>query len=115
MIPTLRTLTRKSKLGFGKYKDLTVQKILDMKMPLVLISPYYKLTSINYMDDILIELKITKEYRIEKPSANKDEYYRFLSENGFKLRDRGQGVDKLKKQTKSLSKAQLQSINQGNK
>lgn len=113
MIPTLRTLTRKSKLGFGKYKDLTVQNILDLKMPLVLISPYYKLTSINFIDDILDELKITQEYRIKKPSSNKDVYYKFLNENGFKLRDRGQGADKLKKQTKVLSKSQLQSINHG--
>lgn len=113
MIPTLRTLTRKSKLGFGKYKDLTVQKIIDMRMPLVLISPYYKLTSINYIEDILIELKITEDYRIEKPSANKDEYYRFLNENGYQLKQRGQGADKLKKQTKAFSKTQLQGMNHG--
>lgn len=115
MIPTLRTLTRKSKLGFGKYKDLTVQKILDMNMPLVLISPYYNLTSINYTDDILNELKITNEYRIKKPSSNKKQYYRFLNENGFKKKTRGDGADKLKKQTKQLSKSQLQSLNHGKK
>lgn len=113
MIPTLRTLTRKSKLGFGKYKDLTVQKILDMKMPLVLISPYYKLTSINFTDDILNELKITEKYRIEKPSKNKDAYYNFLNENGFKLKERGSGPDKLKKKIKPISKGYLQSKNHG--
>jgi len=113
MIPTLRTLTRKSKLGFGKYKDLTVQKILDMKMPLVLISPYFKLTSINYTEDILLELRITENYQINKPSSNKKEYYRFLNENGYHLRPRGRGADTMKKETKTPSISTLQGINHG--
>tara|TARA_R110000772_G_scaffold68118_2_gene150884 strand:+ start:1003 stop:1350 length:348 start_codon:yes stop_codon:yes gene_type:complete len=114
MIPTLRTLTRKSKLGFGKWKDYTVQELLDLRKPLVLISPYYKLTSINYIEDILIELKITKEYRIEKPSANKDEYYRFLNENSYQSKQGGgHGADIMKIQSKQLTKAQLQSNNHG--
>ena len=111
----LRTLTRKSKLGFGKYKDLTVQHILDMRMPLVLIAPYYKLTSINYIEDVLIELKITKEYRISKPSSNKDAYYNFLECNGFEKRARNTGADILITKAKPHSKAMLQSINQGRK
>jgi hypothetical protein len=113
MIPTLRTLTKKSKLGFGKYKELTVGKIIEMRMPLVLISAYYKLTSINFTDEILAELKITEDYRIEKPSSNKEEYYRFLNENGFKLKERGVGADKMKKQTKSYTKSHLQAKNHG--
>ena len=109
MIPTLRTLTRKSKLGFGKWKDYTVQELLDLRKPLVLISPYYKLTSINYIEDILIELNITQEYRIEKPSSNKDEYYRFLNENGYQLKQKGvYGADVMKKSRKQLTKAHLQ-------
>tara|TARA_R110000796_G_scaffold243125_1_gene365550 strand:+ start:162 stop:509 length:348 start_codon:yes stop_codon:yes gene_type:complete len=113
MIPTLRTLTRKSKLGFGKWKDYTVQELLDLRKPLVLISPYYKLTSINYIEDVLIELKITEDYRIKKPSSNEDEYYRFLNENGYKLESRGvSGSDIMKKKIKNLSKSQLKSINQ---
>lgn len=113
MIPTLRTMTRKSKIGFGKYKEKTVQELLDLRRNLVLISAYYKLTSINYKEDILNELKITEQYRIEKPSANKEIYYKFLNENGYKLKLRGQGADKLKKQTKNFSKRQLQGMNHG--
>lgn len=114
MIPTLRTLTRKSKLGFGKWKDYTVQELLDLSKHLVLISPYYKLTSINYIDDILNELKITEQYRIEKPSANKEMYYKFLNENGYKLKQRGvYGADIMKKESKRLTKAQLQANNHG--
>lgn len=114
MIPTLRTLTKKSKLGFGKWKDYTVQELLDLKKNLVLISAYYKLTSINYIEDILIELKITEYYRIKKPSANKEMYYKFLNENGYQLKQRGAyGSDIMKKESKQLTKAQLQAKNHG--
>ena len=112
MIPTLRTLTRKSKLGFGTYGDLTVQRILDMYMPLALVTPYYTITNINYTEDILLELKITEEYRIEKPSSNRDEYYRFREENGYPLKTRGAGrlgADKLRlSQRNWLKKEELQ-------
>jgi len=114
MIPTLRTMTRKSTLGFGKMKDLTVQRILDLRKPLVLISSYYKLTSVNYTEDILNELKITKEYRIQKPSANKEMYYKFLNENGYELKPRSEkGADKMKRKTKPFSKGYLQGLNHG--
>ena len=113
MIPLLRTLTRKSKLGFGKYKNETVQKLLDMNMPLVLIAPYYKLTSINYTEEVLIELGITEEHRINKPSSNKDKYYKFLKSNGYEKKVRNQGADKLRKNVKLPTRAELQSINQG--
>ena len=109
---TLRTLTRKSKLGFGKWKDYTVQELLDLRKHIVLIAPYYKLTSINYIEDILIELKITEDYRIEKPSANKEKYYIFLNENGYGLKPRGvYASDVMKKTKKNLSKSQLQANN----
>ena len=114
MIPILRTLTRKSKLGFGKWKNYTVQELLDLRKPLVLIAPYYKITSINYIEDILIELKIIEDYRIEKPSANKEMYYKFLNENGYKLKQRGvYGADIMKKASKQLTKVQLQANNHG--
>ena len=116
----LRTLTRKSKLGFGKLRDVTIQEMLDDRLfygKLSLISPYYKLTTINYTDDILEELGITAKYRIEKPSANKDMYYRFLKENGYKrkLRTRD-GANKMKSAWElnlGLSKTFLQSKNHG--
>tara|TARA_R110000851_G_scaffold45193_3_gene110888 strand:+ start:428 stop:775 length:348 start_codon:yes stop_codon:yes gene_type:complete len=115
MIATLRILTRKSKLGFGKWKDYTVQELLNLKKYMVLISPYYKLTSINYIEDILVELKITEQYRIKKPSSNKEEYYRFLKENGYKLQETGiYGANVMKAKRKILTKAQLRAKNQGN-
>ena len=112
----LRTLTRKSKLGFGKKRNLTVQQILDLGNKLVLISPYFKLTAINYTDDILEELGITTNYRIEKPSSNREMYYKFLKENGYKrkLRTRD-GSNRMRSVELNLgiSKSYLQSKNHG--
>ena len=114
MIPTLRTLTMKSKLGFGKYKDYTVQQMIDLRRNTELISAYYKLTSINYNQDILDELKIVGGYVIAKPSSDKEMYYKFLNENGYKKKLRNlDGPNVMKRESKIFSRSQLQRINQG--
>ena len=111
-IPTLRTLTRKSKLGFGKYKDLTVQEMLNLRRYKELIAPYFLLTSINYIEDILIELRITVEFRINKPGNNKELHTVFLNSRGFKKRHSDHyGADGLKSEIKALSKSYLQGKN----
>lgn len=115
MIPTLRVLTKKSKLGFGAHKDLTVEFILENKKRIYLISPYFKLTSISYTEEVLNELGITEEYRITKPGSDKEMYHKFLRDkemlgHGIK---RQIGADKLRKFTKPFSKGYLQSKNQG--
>ena len=113
MIPLLRTMTRKSRLGFGKYKDLTIQHILDMKLNSVLISSYFKLTSINYIEDILQEIGISEEYRIEKPSSDREMYYKFLKDKDkIRIRTRG-GSNIMKKENPRHSRAKLQGLNQG--
>ena len=109
MIPLKRVLTYKSKLGFGKYKDYTVQELLSLNKKDVLISPYFKLTSITYIEEILIDLGITDTYRIEKPSKDKDMYIRFINETkGFKVRTKDKMIPY---RTKNLSKATLQHLN----
>jgi hypothetical protein len=115
MIKTKRILTRKSKLNFGKHKDLTVQRLLDLRKPLVLISSYFKLTSIDFKDNILKELEIEGEYVILKPGASKELYYKFLKEKGYKrpIRDRLSGANIMLKERK-INKRKLQSINHGN-
>ena len=80
----LRTLTRKSKIKFGVHKDKTVQNMFDLNKQKDLISYYYKLTTINYVDDILDELKISSEWKIEKPGSNKELYLKFLKEKDYK-------------------------------
>lgn len=65
----LRKLTRKSRLGFG-YRDIkhiTIQDILIMNKHKELIKIYFGLSKINFIDEILDELGISKDMRIPKP------------------------------------------------
>lgn len=108
----LRTLTRKSKLGFWNFTNDTVQDLIDRKKHQDLISAYYKLSKINFLDDILDELKLTTEWRIEKPGTNEELYYTFLEQSDYKKRLKNTGADRLKRYDWSMSKARLQNINQ---
>ena len=70
----LRKLTRKSRLGFG-YRDIkhiTIQDILIMNKHKELIKIYIGLGKINFTDDILEELGISEDMRIEKPGKIED-------------------------------------------
>jgi hypothetical protein len=66
----LRTLTEKSKLGFGNdaYKDVPIRMLMDIGRNKSLIAAYYQLSKITFVDKILDELCILKEDRIDKPS-----------------------------------------------
>ena len=70
----LRKLTRKSRLGFGyrDIKDITIQDILIMNKHKELIKIYFGLGKINFTDDILDELGISEDMRIEKPGKIAD-------------------------------------------
>ena len=68
----LRKLTKKSTLNFGKFKDYTVEHLFGMKKQIELTSIYFKLSTITFTDDILDELGITEEFRIEKPSKKQN-------------------------------------------
>ena len=107
----LRTLTRKSKLNVWNLNG-TVQDLFDRKKQIQLLGAYYKLTTINYTDDILDELGITPEWRIEKPGANEELYYKFLDENGYKKRSRGK-ADELLRMNLGIKKSWLQAKNHG--
>jgi len=65
----LRKLSRKSQLKFGSMADMTVQMAIDLGLRerTKLVWYYYNSSNITYMDDILEELRITEELRIEKP------------------------------------------------
>ena len=113
MIPTLRILTRKTKFRIGKNKDYTVQRMLELGKNISLVSAYYKLTNINYTEDILEELGIVGDFVIEKPSINFSLYYDFIMEHGLN-RGYGYQVDKVKYGPKATqSKGVMQAINQG--
>lgn len=77
----LRTLTYKSKMGFGskENRERTVQSILKFH-PRHLITAYFNLSKITFINEVLDELGITEKWRIEKPGNNKERCYEFLDE-----------------------------------
>lgn len=72
---TLRKLTGKSILGFGKYADLSVQQLIDLSKKAYLRWVYFNASNIDFMEDILIEIRIihpptNDDRRIAKPGKN---------------------------------------------
>ncbi len=69
----LRILTRKSthKFGYEENRDLTVQQLLDLGKHKTMISSYFGLDRISYIDDVLDELGITEDMRLKKPAKLK--------------------------------------------
>ena len=80
----LRTMTVKSIIGFGQYKSLTVQDLLNLQLYKELLSMYYQLEKINFTPDILEALHITGDRVIDKPGKNtsyyKDNIYNMICE-----------------------------------
>ena len=115
----LRTLTLKSKIGIGKYKDETVEQAIQRRKQKDLISMYYKLTTINFNSEILDLLGITREWVISKPSSNKDMYYEFLKKSNYiqskkeVIKNRNKQIDRMKSKTKPFELALLQRLNHG--
>lgn len=84
-ITLLRTLTEKSRLGFGKYYYATVADLLAIHHTYYLISIYYTQANITFKDSILERLGISE--RIKKPGKKpelavaKKSIYEILREN----------------------------------
>ena len=115
----LRTLTLKSKIGVGKYKDDTVEQAINRRKQKDLISMYYKLTTINFNSEILDLLGISGEWIIEKPSSNKNMYYKFLEKSNYikskkeLIKNRNKNLDRMKSKTKPFDPELLQRLNHG--
>ena len=78
----LRTLTLKSKLGFGysEYKFLTIGELLQMYKHHMLVKCYYELSMINYNDELIDLLCIEK---IDKPGKLSKEIAKIKVENSM--------------------------------
>ena len=127
----LRTLTWKSTLGFGKYKDLKIQEIVKVGHTQYLRWVYYCMEGISFIDDILIEIGIIDhqyDNRIEKPGTNHELHEKLLGikfNNSCKKIGAARAVNNcksakmfhmrtLKRQEKiTFSKGNLQRMNQG--
>ena len=112
MIPSKRILTRKSKIRFGKWSEYTVQRMLDLGKRRVLVSYYFKYSSIDYQPEILDELRINKEHRIEKPNIDYDKYELHLKEKGVYFSANGDDVSRrMSFRPETFTKGSLQKIN----
>tara|TARA_R110000764_G_scaffold70747_1_gene146084 strand:+ start:16 stop:420 length:405 start_codon:yes stop_codon:yes gene_type:complete len=65
-----RVLTFKSNIGFGDFKDFTVQQVIDVGKEYELVKMYYNLDRIDFRQDVKDRLFITKEREIVKPSKD---------------------------------------------
>jgi hypothetical protein len=66
----LRTLTEKSKLGFGMHKDILVGEILKLNQYSYIRYIYYNVSGISFAENILELVNIRKEDRIQKPGKD---------------------------------------------
>ncbi len=66
----LRTLSFKSKLGFGDNAHLIVEDVIKAGRQADLVWAYYNLSMISFLDDVLDALGINKEERIAKPGKD---------------------------------------------
>jgi hypothetical protein len=108
MATLLRTLTKKSFLKFGQYYDLKVGDLLSKNTHRYLRWVYFNCDMINFTDDILDEIKIPKEFRINKPSKN-PELYIELNELmnkkiSWKTKNHYKKVSKISHKKQALSK-----------
>ena len=78
-----RKLTRKSTLGFGQYRDMTVADLmytLDAYGKDYLRWCYFNCSNITFFDDILDELEIPESLRFEKPGTNPEAFKELTKE-----------------------------------
>lgn len=72
-----RKLTRLSRIGFGFYADRQVGNMMDCKKYVDLAQMYFNLSHITFFDDILDEIGITQEWRINKPGNDRQKGFEF--------------------------------------
>jgi hypothetical protein len=76
----LKKLTPKSIIPAGKNKGLTVQDVLN-KSKIDLIYSYFNYSKITFTDEVLDQLRINLEDRIEKPGKNPEIGLKYINRN----------------------------------
>jgi hypothetical protein len=75
----MRTVTRKSIIGFGDYKDLSFGNLIDMQKYSEVLGIYYHFRNIDFCQELKDELFITKAREVDKKDK---ENYRYLPHYG---------------------------------
>ena len=70
----LRTMARKSVFSEGKFEGYSVQQVLDLKGHNTLRFYYYNCSMISFLPDILDEINIKEQWRIEKPGTDPEKF-----------------------------------------
>lgn len=87
-VTLLRKLTRKSTLKFGKYHDTPIGMLIDLGNINYLRWVYYNSSNITFFDDVLNDIKIPVEFRIQKPGCDSLKYDELKSFMYEKLSDK---------------------------
>jgi len=79
-IVLLRKLTVKSIIGFGAYRDLRVQDLINLKRHKELINIYYNLGNIDFSEEVKEYCCITPDREITKPGKDNSAYRFFVGD-----------------------------------
>lgn len=123
----LRKLTEKSLLKFGKYKDLTVMELLNIRKHPYIRWVYYNMSNITFTDEVLQKINIFDRDKIKKPGVNPEMFELKQKANafigilryGYKYGSHGRRVNKARLVSFGISdrfihkKCTLQAINHG--
>lgn len=77
-VTLLRKLTEKSTLKFGVNSDVPIYQLIALKDKSYLVWVYFNCSKITFVDEILDQLNIPVEFRIQKPGCSKESHQLFL-------------------------------------
>ena len=131
-VTLLRKLTRKSILKFGKYAEVPIQTLIDLNNHKYLRWIYFNSSNIDFMEDILDEIRIPLHFRFVKPAKNPELHLKLNEEIFDNLPDdfkdkflikqeklankisKAKSVAKIKEHQNKFKKDYLRRKNQGN-
>lgn len=114
MIPLLRTLTLKSCFTQGKHQNVTIGRLIEIGQKKYISGCYFFIQNITYVEEILTQLGITDEYRIEKPGIDKAMAAVFFKENMPTINKKWKKAKKTRSSlAQTMTKGSMQRINHG--
>jgi len=75
-----RVMTEKSIVGFGRFSNNRIEQLITTERIVDVVMMYFGLSHISFCDDLLLKMKITNEWRIQKPGTDKDKGEKFLND-----------------------------------